>query len=154
MMTDQTNTAALDADQARILAAAGAVDAQLNQADPLAGTADQGGAAGAQIGGMPATVEDPVEANAEMLTTLIAMIEPALPFLPQVYTPEVIKRIAVAYTKVEQKYGWNLSGQLPPELLLAIALIPPTAQAVLLARMHIAQAKAAAAGAGADGNQQ
>lgn len=151
--TTQTQAATLDLDQARLLAAAGAVDAQLNQADPLAG-ADQGTAAGAQIGGMPATVEDPVEANAEMLATLIAMIEPALPFLPQIYTPEVVKRIAVAYTKVEQKYGWNLAGQLPPELMLAIALVPPTAQAVILARMHIAQAKAAAAGAGADGNQQ
>lgn len=153
-MTDEIKEPALTAEQAALLASVNATDADL--APPTLDQVDQGG--GAQIGGLPATIEDPVEENAAMLQTVLDMATPLLPFLPEIYTPVVVKQIAIAFTKVEQKYGWNVAGKLPPELVLAAVALPPTVKAFMVAKLHLenmkaeARQQAAAAAGGANGN--
>jgi hypothetical protein len=82
---------------------------------------------------------DPTDENRALLTMLLSMIDPALPFLKDVYTPEKINVIAAAYTAVEEKYGWNVRGMMGPEVVLALVTIPSTIQAVALGRVYFAQ---------------
>lgn len=85
---------------------------------------------------------DPVKENTDLLAMLVAMATPALPFLPQCYTPEVIGHIAGAYTAVEEKYGWNARGMIGPEFALALIALPPTITAYSLGKKHFAELRA------------
>ncbi|MBY0235275.1 MAG: hypothetical protein K2W93_09855, partial [Burkholderiaceae bacterium] len=71
-----------------------------------------------------------------MLQMGVMMAAPALPFLPQCYTPQVCGQIGVAFAAVAQKYGWNLDGISSPELALAVVTVPATVQAVILGREY------------------
>lgn len=143
-----TQTETLSPDQAQFLASIENVEQQLLP------QVDQGGALGA-----PAVVPqtDKADENAEMLQSLIDVLSPALPFLTDIYTPKKVKQIAVAYTAVEVKRGWNLKQYVNEELTLALVAGPPTIMAVLTAKAYIAQMKAQAAQltneAGTDGHQ-
>lgn len=85
---------------------------------------------------------DPVEENKQLFSMLVAMATPALPFLAECYTPEVIGNIAGAYTAVEQKYGWNVRGMVGPEMALALFALPPTVMAYKLGKQHFAEIRA------------
>lgn len=85
---------------------------------------------------------DPIEENKALLSMLVAVATPALPFLPECYTPEVIGNIAGAYTAVEEKYGWNMRGMVGPEFALALFALPPTVMAYKLGKAHFAELRA------------
>ncbi len=85
---------------------------------------------------------DPIAENAALLQMLVSMAAPALPFLTECYTPEVIGNIAGAYTAVEEKYGWNARGLVGPELALALFALPPSFMAYKLGQAHFAELKA------------
>lgn len=100
-------------------------------------------AADAELQGasLPPGMEPPpaVDKGAElgaMLQMGVLMAAPALPFLPQCYTPEVCGQIGVAFAAVAEKYGWNLDGISSPELALAVVTVPATVQAVILGREY------------------
>lgn len=82
------------------------------------------------------------EENADLLNLLIGIASPALPFLSQCYTPEVVQSIAAAYTKVEEKYGWNARGMIGCEFALGLVAIPPTILAYVMGKKHFAELKA------------
>lgn len=83
---------------------------------------------------------DKVAGNRQMLTFLVTAASPAMPFLPECYTPEVINQIAAAFTAVEEKYGWDVGGKLAgPEMALAMFAIPPTFMAYKLGKEHFRQ---------------
>jgi hypothetical protein len=84
---------------------------------------------------------NPSEENKAILATLIAILTPAMPFLQECYPPDVIERIANAYTAVEEKYGWNVRGMMGVEVQLAIVAIPPTIQAIVLGKAYFAAKK-------------
>jgi hypothetical protein len=84
---------------------------------------------------------NPSEENKAILATLIAILTPAMPFLQECYPPDVIERIANAYTAVEDKYGWNVRGMMGVEVQLAIVAIPPTIQAIVLGKAYFAAKK-------------
>lgn len=79
---------------------------------------------------------DTAEENRMILTALIEMLKPALPFLGECYSPPVIQQIAYAYTAVEEKRGWNARQYLSVELQLALVTIPPTIGAFFLGREY------------------
>jgi hypothetical protein len=129
-MSDETQTpdepAALPPELAQLEAIAQAADAQLSDtALPLPGEqAEPAADRGSELGAM--------------LQMGVLMAAPALPFLPQCYTPEVCDQIGTAFDAVAKKYGWNLDAISSPELALAVVAIPPTVQAVLLGRQYFA----------------
>lgn len=64
----------------------------------------------------------------------VMMAAPALPFLPQCYTPEAINNIATAAAAVCEKRGWTIGDVMTPEVVLAVAAVPPTVQAYVMFR--------------------
>lgn len=91
----------------------------------------------------PEVPVDKVGTNADMLGFLVTMATPAMPFLPECYTPEVIGKIAGAFTAVEEKYGWDVGSKFSgPELALAVFAIPPTITAYQLGKAHFAEKRA------------
>jgi hypothetical protein len=101
------------------------------------------------VPGAPAAdqAEPPVDHGANlgaMLQLGVAMLAPALPFLPGCYTPEVCTQIGTAVSAVADKRGWDLGAIESPELALAVVAVPPTVAAVVMGRAHFA-AKAEAA---------
>lgn len=85
-----------------------------------------------------APVEDAGTENTLILSALIDMLAPALPFIRDCYPPETIQRIALAYTAVEEKHGWNARRYVGVEVQLAIVAIPPTIAAVVIGRQYFA----------------
>lgn len=125
----------LTPEQSEMLARAGMVD------DKLSGGIQHDGN-GNLIEPEDGPKTDPAAENAAILSMLVGMATPALPFLSDCYTPEVIANIAGAYTAVEEKYGWNVRGMVGPELMLALVGIPPTFMAYTLGKKHFAELKA------------
>lgn len=82
------------------------------------------------------------EELAAMLQMGVMMVAPALPFLPQCYTPEVCGQIGTAFDAVATKYGWNIDNVMTPELALACVAVPPTISAVMLGRSYFAHRRA------------
>ncbi len=78
-----------------------------------------------------------------LLTMGVMMAAPALPFIPACYTPEVIGNISTAAAAVCEKHGWNIGDVMSPELVLAVAVLPPTLQAVVMFKHHQAEKRAA-----------
>jgi hypothetical protein len=99
------------------------------------------GAPGADQAG--AVVDRGAELGA-MLKLGVAMIAPALPFLPACYTPEVCEQLGAAVDAVAVKRGWDLGAIESPELALAFVAVPPTVAAVMLGREHFAAKREAA----------
>lgn len=95
-------------------------------------------------GQQPEAAPDRGAELAAMLSMGVAMAEPALPFLPVAYTPEVCQRIGTAFAAVADKYGWNLSFTDSPELALAVVSVPPTITAFALGRKYFAEKAAEA----------
>ena len=92
-------------------------------------------------GAPAATAEPEVDRASElgaMLGLGVAMVAPALPFMPHAYTPDVCQQIGAAVDAVATKYGWNLEGLQSPELALAAVSIPPTIAAVVMGRQYFA----------------
>ncbi|HYC45371.1 MAG TPA: hypothetical protein VED01_07765 [Burkholderiales bacterium] len=88
--------------------------------------------------------------NKALLETALAAIAPMLPFLPQIYTADVIDKIAKAGAAVEQKYNVSvlgLFGKYKEEAMLAIAVLPPTVTAIAASRVYFERQKKAAAAA-------
>lgn len=126
----------LTAEQAALLAGAGMVD------QTISGGIEHDGQGNLLP---PADAEpkiDKVQQNTDMLAMLIGMALPALPFLKDCYTPQVIGNIAAAYTQVEEKYGWDASGMIGPEVTLALFVIPPSITAYTLGKAHFAELRA------------
>lgn len=75
-----------------------------------------------------APVEMTLEGELEMyLTMLFNMLFPAFPSLKPLYTPEVIKGIAIQTSVVCRKHGWlvnGLGGQFAEELALLVMVVP------------------------------
>lgn len=89
-----------------------------------------------------------VQENLDLLTMGMDMLSPMLPFLPNIYTAEVCKRIAERAAAVEAKYNVSpgaLFGKYKDEVMLAAAVLPPTLVAFQASKAYIAQAKAQAA---------
>jgi hypothetical protein len=130
-MRDDSDQAALQLDPELVAIAQQADQALNGQAAPLLAAAepepapDQAG----QIGGL--------------LTMGVMMAAPALPFLPQCYTPEVIGNISTAAAAVCEKHGWNVGDVMSPELVLAVAVLPPSLQAVVMFKQWKAEQAAA-----------
>ena len=131
-MDDQDN---LSADDQRFMQQVQAVDAAAGPAPGEPG--------GPEL--EPEPQGDPAEENTAILTCLVTMLAPVLPFLPACYTPERIRQIATAYTAVEQKHGWNLRDLMSVEAQLLIVAAPPTIQAILYGRAHFAEMRRRAA---------
>ena len=82
---------------------------------------------------------EPMDAGQEntiILGLLIDMLKPAMPFLNGCYPPATVQRIALAYTAVEEKRGWNARAFLSVEAQLAIVAIPPAIQAFVMGREY------------------
>jgi hypothetical protein len=125
----------LTPEQARLLASVNSVEAGLAGAD-LPHDAE---------GNLVPESEpvDKVAGNRQLLTFLVTAAAPAMPFLPECYTPEVINNIAAAFTAVEEKYGWDVGGSLAgPEFALAMFALPPTFTAYQLGKAHFAEQRA------------
>lgn len=92
--------------------------------------------------GAPAPDQAPApDVGAEVAGLLemgVAMLSPVAPFLPKCYTPAACQRIGAAFAAVAEKRGWNVSEVMSPELALCIVALPPTIQAVMMARAHYA----------------
>ena len=111
---------------------AAALDAELGavedgHAPPGAGTVQQ------------APSETLVQENQAIFESIVTMLTPALPFLAQCYPKPVVEGIARAYTAVEVKRGWSLSGMLSAEGALAMVALPPTVMAIAMGREHFAR---------------
>jgi hypothetical protein len=130
----QDKATKLTPEQAAILAGAAAVESTLGSAVPLHD--EQGNLV------EPEPEVDHLAGNRQILTFLVVAASPALPFLSQCYTPEVIDQIAAAFTAVEEKYGWDVGSSVGPELALAITALPPTVMAYMMGRAHFAELKA------------
>jgi len=118
----------------RIEREAAAVDAQFND---LSGPGPGPGA-----GPVPLAV-NVIEENTALLSTIITILSPALPFLPGCYPPSTVAAIAAAYTAVEVKRGWNLRKLVSEEGALLMVAAPPTIAAVIAGRQHFARLAAA-----------
>ncbi len=91
----------------------------------------------------PVEPVDKVAANRALLEFLVTAATPALPFLPECYTPEAVGNIAGAFTAVEEKYGWDVGSSLAgPELALAVFALPPTVMAYQMGKAHFAEKRA------------
>jgi hypothetical protein len=125
----------LSGDFADLAAIAAAADARID-----------GSAATLVPGAAPEPEPDRGAEFGAMLQLLVNMGAPALPFLPQCYTPETCQQIGTAFAAVAEKHGWQLDAMNSPELALAIVAIPPSAAAYMLGREHFAARRAALAG--------
>lgn len=134
-MSEPVEKEVLTADQAKLLASVHGIESELG------GTDLPHDAEGNLV--EPAEPVDKVAGNRQMLTFLVTAATPAMPFLPECYTPDVINNIAAAFTAVEEKYGWNVGGSLAgPEFALAMFAIPPTITAYQLGKQHFAEKRA------------
>lgn len=127
-------------DAAGLQALAGHIEAVDGQ---VAASADAP-AGGALVAPAEAPPVDPGMEVAGMLQMAVAMLTPALPFLPACYTPEACQSIGVAFNAVAEKRGWNLADIMTPELALCVAAAPPTVQAVVMGRAYFAERAARA----------
>lgn len=118
-----------DTDAAMMAAIAAGADAQIE------------GTAAAMMPGQPepAQVVDQAEQIGALLTMGVMVAAPALPFLPECYTPPVVNAIAQAAAAVCEKYGWQVGDVMSPELALAIAVLPPSVQAFVMWKDHKAE---------------
>ena len=136
-MNDSPELAAARAAAAEADAGLGAVPGA--KPDNLSGGAEAEAAAGKRAG--------LVAENLALLDMAVALLEPVLPFIRQCYTPEACRKIAEAGADVEEKYGVTLGDlftKWKPEIMLAVAVVPPTLAAVRLTRELIASKRAAA----------
>lgn len=77
--------------------------------------------------GAPPVVADPAEELFTALTIAVAMLGQVLPYLPAIYTEQVLRGIAGALSKVSEKYGWDTSGffsKYAPEIMLLATVLP------------------------------
>ncbi|TBO31333.1 hypothetical protein EYS42_08800 [Aquabacterium lacunae] len=137
MSAADTTEATLAPDLAELQAIATAQDAAIAGGNIVPGQIDPAGE--------PEPQANQAEELAAMLQMGVVMLSPALPFLPQCYTPEACHQIGVAFDAVAQKHGWNLDAVKSPELALAVAALPPTITAVMMGRAHFAAQRAARA---------
>lgn len=85
--------------------------------------------------------------NLDLLNMVLTMLEPALPFVRECYTPEACEKIAEAGARVEEKYGvsvGDLFGKFQPEIMLAVAVVVPSVAMVRRTREYVAERRAAA----------
>ncbi|WP_354682645.1 hypothetical protein [Cupriavidus necator] len=85
------------------------------------------GQAAASLPPLPGEPEpvDPVVEWEMSLSLLVAVLSPALPYLPTVYTPDTIKALAGAIVPVADKYGLSVGGIMSgPEIGLLIVAGP------------------------------
>lgn len=129
---------------------------ELAALEGVAAAADAAVQAGAELPQAPrpdpaASIEQGRELSA-VLQLGVMTLTPALPFLPQCYTPEACDRIGYALAAVAEKRGWNLGQFMGPETALAVAVIPPTVAAVAIGKQYFAARRAAAAAPAGAGN--
>ncbi|WP_059411696.1 hypothetical protein [Cupriavidus basilensis] len=74
--------------------------------------------------GEPAPV-DPAAEWEMTISLVVAVLSPALPYLPTVYTPDTIKALSGAIVPVADKYGLNVGGIMGgPEIGLLMIAAP------------------------------
>lgn len=113
---------------------AAAVDAVASDAVAAVG-AEQGAA-------VEAATPSQAEEVAALLSIVVAVLSPMLPYLPGIYTQRVVESIAAAYVPVAEKYGWQSSGMFAkwgPEIGLALVLLQPLQQTVVAHKALIEQ---------------
>ncbi|WP_028214713.1 hypothetical protein [Paraburkholderia mimosarum] len=82
--------------------------------------------AGAPLPGEPVPV-DPKEELADVLKLIRGLLGPALPYIPEIYTDEVVNALAETTVPVLDKYGiaiGGVGGLLGPELALLALVVP------------------------------
>lgn len=95
-------------------------------------------AAAAPLPGEPEPV-DPVAELLDVLTMARDYVAPIAPYVPQIYTDEVLRELAAKTVPVLDKHGWSLSGVsdfLGPELRLLAFLAPLLYVTYLAAKAH------------------
>lgn len=88
----------------------------------------EGGDMGPAPDGAGMVGPDPVQETAALLGVCVGMVAPLLPYLPAIYTDEVVGRLAAAYVPVAEKHGWGIGGEFferwGPEIVLAGTVLP------------------------------
>ncbi|MFM0364229.1 hypothetical protein [Paraburkholderia sediminicola] len=82
--------------------------------------------AGAPLPGEPVPV-DPKEELADVLKVIRDLLGPALPYIPEIYTDEVVSALAATTVPVLDKYGiaiGGVGGLLGPEIALLALVVP------------------------------
>lgn len=143
-MSEKTEEKAVDREvveqNAELLALAGAAAAADDEL--IAPQFDQG-----ETG--TAAAEPAISKQAEtaaMIGAVVGMLSPVLPYLPGIYTPETVDRLAAAYQPVADKYGWDMGGwltQYGAEIALAGTVVPLAMVTAKAHRAHVAEKQAA-----------
>lgn len=95
-------------------------------------------AASAPMPGEPSPI-DPVEELVDVLKMVRDYVAPIAPYVPQIYTDEVVHELAAKTVPVLDKHGWSLSGVsdfLGPELRLLAFIAPLLYVTYLAAKAH------------------
>lgn len=108
---------------------AAAADASLNAAQELPPAPGQE---------LTPTIDDQGKELADMLKSLVMMAEPMAPYIPKAYDAATCDRIGLAVAAVAEKYQWDMSKLVGPEVMLLFVTVPPTITAVTLAKQYYA----------------
>ncbi|MGU8077839.1 hypothetical protein [Burkholderia pyrrocinia] len=95
-------------------------------------------AAAAPLPGEPTPI-DPVEELYDMLKMVRDYVAPIAPYVPAIYTDEVLHELAAKTVPVLDKHGWSLSGVgdlFGPELRLLAFIAPLLYVTYLAAKAH------------------
>lgn len=130
--------------------------ASLRELETAAAGGDLGGDAGQEAGGEV----DPVEESRQLWGFVFATLGGLAPEFERMYPPDRVEKIAVAWVPLAAKRGWDLGaifGQWGPEIMFAVAIVPPEIGRAVLALIRaklargrqVEAAPAAAPGEGA-----
>ncbi len=71
---------------------------------------------------------DPVQESRELWGFVFAVLAGVMPEMAKLYPADRVERIAVAWVPLAEKRGWDLGailGQWGPEIMFAVAIVPP-----------------------------
>jgi hypothetical protein len=77
----------------------------------------------------PLAVNEQQEAK-EFFGFVVDTLSQAWPYVGKVYTPTRVETIAGAWVPLANKYGWQLSALMGPELMFAIVILAPVPELV------------------------
>lgn len=101
--------------------------------------------AGPELDAQAMPPENKTAETAAMFGAAVAMLSPVLPYLPGIYTPETVNRLAEVYQPVADKYGWDVGGWLAgygAELALIGTAVPLIAATAAAHKAHVAAKEA------------
>lgn len=88
---------------------------------------------------------DPVQESRELWGMVFAVMAGVMPEVDRLYPAERVERIAVAWVPLAQKRGWDLGailGAWGPEIMFAVAVVPPEVGRAILALVKAKLGKA------------